>query len=406
MLGSARLATWLAVTSLLPLGCSSDGAAGGEPGEDAGTVAMCTPDFAASCHETQRVCVEGPSGASCEACPGGQYANLADGVCAPLQGTPLEHAFADFTVAPGEEVKGLCQSWTLANPEEIWVNAVELDQNAQSHHSNWLFAPDDRFDGPDGVWLCKERGYSQLEAALAGGVLYAQSTQARHEVQKFPGGVAVRIPPYSRIIGDVHLLNLTDEPVTGHSTLHLYSIDPADVSVKLAPFHLTYDELDIPPQARSRFSGECDIDATSQEVLGKPLDLDVYFILPHTHALGRRFFLQILGGPRDGETLFDISGFDGEARGHYYDTPVSLAGAKGFRFGCEFDNPRTEAVHWGFGDQEMCENLGFIRSDMAFESSVSTVEPAGEPDGMPAFTGACSTIAFAFDQSKAGGPAR
>ena len=72
--------------------------------------------------------------------------------------------FAEFSVDPGEEVLGLCQSWTLHNPNEIWVNAVELTQDEASHHSNWLFVPSDKYDGDDGVWDCAERGYTEFDA--------------------------------------------------------------------------------------------------------------------------------------------------------------------------------------------------------------------------------------------------
>jgi hypothetical protein len=396
----------LLALAVVLLGCSSGkaGSSAAAGSIDAGGGGGGCAKLVDSCLESQQACVEDASGAHCAACALGEYASVEDKACKPIPGTVLPHDFADFTVGPGEERLDDCQSWTLGNAEELWVNAVELEQDEQSHHSNWLFVPDDKYPGPDGVWKCADRGYSQLQAALAGGVLYAQSTQAKKEVQKFPEGVAVRIPPYSRVIGDVHLLNLTDQPVTGHASLRIYSIAAADVSVKLAPFHLTYDTLDIPPKARSRFYGECDIDSQSQQVLGTPLDMKVYFVLPHTHALGQRYFLQVLGGPHDGETIIDVAGFNSEARGRYYVPPVDLAGAKGFRFGCEFDNPRADAVHWGYGDQEMCENLGFIASDLAFESRVSTVNPAGKDGDIQTFTGACSTIAFKYDHMKAGGP--
>ena len=134
--------------------------------------------------------------------------------------------------------------------------------------------------------------------------------------------------------------------------------------------------------------------------------MKVYFVLPHTHALGSRYFVEVFGGPHDGESLIDVRGFNGESRGRYYTPPVDMAGARGFRFGCEFDNPRSESVHWGFGDQEMCENLGFIASDFAFESSVKDVVSAGMDGDIPVFTGPCSTFAFQFDQTKPGGPAQ
>ncbi|HZS42398.1 MAG TPA: hypothetical protein VFF06_36460, partial [Polyangia bacterium] len=239
------------------------------------------------CLAIQKICVAGPT---CQACPNGQYASSL-GVCSPI-GMALTHDFADFTAQAGQEILGLCQSWTLNNSTELWINAVELDQNEASHHSNWLFVPDDKYPGPDGVWTCSDRNYDQLSAALAGGVLYAQSTQATHEVQKFTNGAAVRIPPWSRIISDVHILNATPQAVTGHATLSLYPLALADVKIKLTPFHLVFSKLEIPAQATSRSTAKCEIDSSFESITNHVLDAKVYYILPHFHALGRHFFVE------------------------------------------------------------------------------------------------------------------
>jgi len=322
----------------------------------------------------------------------GEYASAGDG-CQPIPGEAISHQFPDNSTEPGGEILGMCRSWTLGNTESLWVNAVELQQGEASHHSNWTFVPDTQFDGPDGVWPCSDRDYSQLVAAVAGGVLYAQSTQATYEVQKFPDGVVVRIPPGSRIISDIHTLNTTNEVVAGNMVITLYSIPESDVEVSLAPFHLTYDELAIPPQSTSRFTGECDLRASFG---GDSLDMQVYYVLPHTHAMGSRFFLEQLGGPQDGESLIDVHGFNGEARGRRYDPPIDVGQADGLRFGCEFENPRDETVGWGFGDQEMCETLGFAASPIAFESRVSEVIADGADGSVSKFTGDCSTVQFSW----------
>lgn len=352
------------------------------------------------CLVDQKICAVGPEGPRCEACVEGMYATKA-GACEAIGGSPLSNDFDAFTVKGGEEIKGLCQSWTLNNPEELWVNGVELKQDVVSHHSNWTFVPSDQFEGPDGVWPCKDRDYSQFTAALYGGVLYAQSTQAAKEVQKFPNGAAVRIPPFSRIIGDVHLLNTSAADVTGHAKLTLYSLPKADVDVKLVPFHLDYEGLDIPAHASSRFTGSCEL---AGNFPSGEMNMDMYYVLPHTHAMAKRFFFEVMGGPRDGESLIDLGAFNGEARGQAYDPPVSLLGATGLRFGCEYDNPRDENVGWGFGDQEMCELLGFAKSPIAFESTISAAEPVGEDGSVKLFTAACDTVAFLWDHNKPGGP--
>ena len=363
----------------------------------------CPSEMTASCLVDQRVCVTSSSAEPrCESCPEGSYAT--ENACEPIGAESLSHDFAEFSVKAGEEVLGLCQSWTLGNATELWINGVELVQDVVSHHSNWTFVPDTQFAGPDGVWLCKERSYSQLTAALSGGVLYAQSTQATKEVQKFPDGAAVRIPPYARVIGDVHLLNTTAEEITGHVRLNLYGLPLDDVKVKLAPFHLTFETLDIQPLSTTRVTGECGLEENFQSLTGGPLAMTLYYALPHTHALGTRMFFEVMGGPNDGQSLLDVKGFNGEARGKSYDPFVVLDGATGFRFGCEFENPRDESVHWGFDDQEMCEMLGFAETALVFEGSVKELEAPTMDGAVYDVKGkGCDMLAVPWSHDKPGG---
>jgi hypothetical protein len=134
--------------------------------------------------------------------------------------------------------------------------------------------------------------------------------------------------------------------------------------------------------------------------------MKVYYILPHTHAMTSRFFLDVLGGPRDGERIIEVKGFTSEAHGLAYDPPIEMQGANGYRFGCEYENPRSEYVTWGFGDQEMCEVLGFADPAYAFESRVDAADPDGTEGALQLFTGPCHTAAFRWSHDAAGGPAR
>ena len=357
----------------------------------------------AECLSSQQTCVEDTSGARCESCATGKFA-AAEG-CLPLKGIPLVHDFAELTVGPGEEVgndDALCQSWTLNNPEEIWVNAVELEQDELSHHSIWTYVPSTSFEGPDGIWKCTDRGYTSTGAAIAGGVLYAQSTQAPHEVQRFPNDAAIRIAPYSRIIGDIHLLNASTESVTGHARLTLYTLAAQDVGVKLVPFQLHYRDIHVPAHASTRLFGECDLDSRFLTASGEPFQMDLYYVLPHTHQRGKRLFIDILGGPDDKKRIFDVGAYNGEARGRAYDKPVHVANAQGFRWGCEYENPSDTTYEWGY-NLEMCQFLGFADMKVGFSSRIdmgAEVPPDGD---MLQFTGACNTLAVLWDYNKAGG---
>jgi hypothetical protein len=377
--------------AIFALACGSEDDEDSTKGQ-AGIPAECG-SLLPSCVATQKTCGLVSGSPECVPCQSGHYSDP-EGTCIPIPGTRWSHDFPEFTSQPGEEILDQCRSWTLENDTELWINTVELEQNEASHHSNWTFVPETSFPGPDGIWDCDDRNYNQLSAAIAGGVIYAQSTQAVREVQHFADGVVIRIPARSKLISAVHILNTSQSAVTGHITLSLYALDPADVTVRLAPFHLSYDGLDIPPLSTARFTGECDIDSVFQENAGEPLQAKVHWILPHTHALGSRFFLEIFGGPRDGESIMDIADFFGEANGTRYDTPIDMTGATGFRFGCEFENPRQETVVWGFGDQEMCELLGFYEAPLAFESRIEEANADGNEGDVLKFTGPCNTISL------------
>jgi hypothetical protein len=375
-------------------------AAAGCKGADAETTTAPPPvtgtrcaTLGAQCAADQQGCVEAAAGARCEPCAAGSYASTT-GTCVALAGTPLSHDFPDITAASGEELTGSCRSWTLHNDAEIWVNAVELTQNEDSHHSNWTYVPEDQFTGADGLWKCVDRAYDFYSGVAAGGIVYAQSTQATHEVQRFPAGTAIRVPPHARIISDIHVLNTSPDSITGHAELTLYALPAAEVSVPLTSFHLAYDALHIAAHASARFTGECAVAADVAQATGAPFAPRVYYLLPHTHALATGFFASILGGPNDGQKLLDLGSYNGDAHGRGFDPPIDMTGADGYRFACQYTNPRTTDVTWGLGTQEMCELFGFADSTMFYRSVVTVANPAGTDGTVQLFEGPCSTKVF------------
>lgn len=319
--------------------------------------------------------------------------------------------FPDIEVSPGQEISDLCQSWTLNNPEELWVTGVEMDNGGVYHHSNWFFVPDDAYAVLDGAWPCVDNDFSELEAAVLGGFLFAQSTQSTHEEQRFARGAAVRIPPYSRIIGSTHLLNASDRAVTTSMTLRVESAPVSEVAVKLVPGRIEYRDLKIPANATAEFTTECDLATAYSDVMGEPLRFGLYYVLPHYHELGSYFQLEVAGGERDGEVLFRHDGYGGETFGQAFDPPVDLAamGATGIRFTCGYTNPRAEEVRWGIGDQEMCVLATFADTGMGFEGDVSEgtggVTGTGS-DGTVLNQGPCRMLGLPWSHDKPGGPPR
>src|SRR5690349_16692500 len=189
------------------------------------------------------------------ACGGG---GGGDDTCDPTEtACTIEAAVSTITVAAGHEDEDTCQSWTLNNPTELWVDGISQHNDGAYHHANWFFVPDDQFALPDGIWSCSTNNFSELVAALLGGYLFALSTQSHDEAQTLPAGSAIRIPPYSRVIGSSHLLNASDAAVTTTMHLAIHTIPPDQVQAKLAPARITYHDLKLDPVSRSAFTAEC-----------------------------------------------------------------------------------------------------------------------------------------------------
>ena len=334
-----------------------------------------------------------------------------DEACDPMaEACTLERAVSTIEVPAGVEEEDTCQSWTLNNPTELWVTGITQQNDGAYHHANWFFVPDNEFNLPDGTWSCSEHEFSEVVAALLGGYLFALSTQSRTETQALPAGSAIRIPPYSRVIGASHLLNATDQPM--HTTMHLaiHTVPPAQVQAKLAPARIQYIDLALDPMKRSSFTTECLFDAAHQERLGQPLQWELHYTLAHYHDLGIYTQLEIAGGPRDGEVIARHDGY-GENFGKAIDPPLDLGqiGARGVRFTCGFSNPRAVPVGWGIGDQEMCVIALQARTNLGWTGDVSRGDGQQigvSPDGEVQYAGPCTLTAFPWDHTKPGGPPR
>lgn len=306
----------------------------------------------------------------------------------------ITHEFGAGMLPPFGETEP-CVSWTLNNEQALYVQSVTVSNLSSFHHSNWFVVPDDVYPGEDGFWDCGSRNFDEIAAAQAGTVLFAQSTQSWVETQRTAAGAIIKIPPRSRVVAGVHLLNLSAAEITTNLWLSLELIHPRDVEVVLTPMRLSYLDLDIPAMSRSRHSSSCDIKTYYEGYSGQPYDIKLHYALPHYHSLGDFFELRQLGGPDDDKALYHLEGFNAEANGRTYDPPIPLGDGNGLSFTCGYDNFRSQDVGWGIGDQEMCVMLLLVESDLLMDGSVlSASHFVEEKDGVHYYEGSCILVGY------------
>jgi len=264
----------------------------------------------------------------------------------------------------GEEVSGTCQSWTLNNDEPLFVSKIRQTNDGAWHHSNWFFVPENMYPGPDGTWSCDERGFHDVTAGLEGGAFFAQSTQALQELQAFQQGAVLEIPPRHKIVGGVHLVNISAGALETALHFDIETVPEDEVKVRLRPIAFTNTELDIEPQAESRYAMTCDLEPQFQNVLGRAPDYNIYYVLAHYHEWGNYFRLSFVDDLAADRTIFELEGSIGQPLGITLDPPIHSQGAGRLRVECGYINNTDRRLTYGLAGKEMCVFLAYSDANL------------------------------------------
>ena len=311
----------------------------------------------------------------------------------PAPAATLTHALPAIDLPAGAELLDRCQSWTLNNADPLYVNTITMDAGPGWHHSNWLFVPDTQFIGPDGTFACGDRMFNELVAGLSrgSGVFFAQSTQATHEVQQFLPGAAYEIPPHSRVIGAIHVFNLTSAPVSTQISFRIDALASSDVTTLLHPLAIDNRGIVLAPHATTTTDISCNLAAVTR---GAHLAARVHYVLPHYHGLATGFQVFAVGGANDGALIYGTSTGIGDPLGSRLATPFDLTGATGMRMACTYTNPGDVAVAYGVHrTDEMCVMLAYVDGPFEYAAgSTGTTTTAPLPDGSTGETTPCIAV--------------
>jgi hypothetical protein len=310
--------------------------------------------------------------------------------------------FGPFTVPENSEDTGQCVQITIGNDEPLFVNSVELTTGPGFHHSNWFYVPEHVFAGPDGTFNCDDRSFNQATAGIFGGVFFAQSTQSAHEVQTFPEGVVVKVPPHSKLVSQIHLLNSGDEPLEIKPTIGFTPIAQTDVKTLLTSVTFEYHPLGLPPEKQSKFSVECDISKRHQEAFGRAPDFNIYYALAHYHEWGTGLTIEAVRDDNTASTIYSTKGKVGDALGGMLSPTFSMSGYSKLRLTCDYYNNTSAPLYYGNGAGEMCIFLAFSDSPYIWAGGALDEGTPGDPvsvdGGIMSYTEGCQV--FATDGSR------
>lgn len=303
------------------------------------------------------------------------------------------HEFPSIFVPSGEEKDYDCQAWTLNNDEPIYVTGVRQTNDGAWHHSNWFFVPEDRF-GDDGTWDCRDENFDMVSAGVFGGVVFAQSTQTFEEVFHFPEGSAVVIPPRSKIVGALHLVNIAPGSIDTSITLEFETAEPEEIDVALQPLSYLIYSLQIPAQQQSRWRMTCPMERAYNILDERADEFAIYYVLGHYHSWGNYFALDYVYDDGRERSIVELESVIGDSLGRIVDPPVYADGATGLKVTCGYNNTTDAPLVWGNNaEDEMCMFLAYVGAPVKVVSWGS--EPSAEVgmvDGLRTFEADCGDV--------------
>ena len=302
------------------------------------------------------------------------------------------HKFPPVFVEAGTERDYDCQSWTLGNEEALYVTGVRQENDGAWHHSNWFYVPEDMF-GEAETWDCRDEDFDSVAAAISGGVIFAQSTQNLGETFRFPERSAVVVPPRSKIIGALHLANISAADIDTTITMEFETAEAEEIDVALQPLSYLIYSVDIPAQQESRWRMTCPME-NAYKNLAEDQRFGIYYALGHYHSWGNYFELSYVNEDGSETEIVKLESVIGDSLGRVIDPPVFADRAPGLKVTCGYNNTTDGSLIWGNdADKEMCMFLAYVGAPVKIVSwGAEPAEEVGMVDGFRTFEAGCGTV--------------
>ena len=205
-----------------------------------------------------------------------------------------------FTVQPNFE-RELFVFRPLGNAGKVYVNRIQTTMRPFSHHFV-LYT----MGGPASNPNCAPQPNIVRDIRNTDGTLnfaamrpmschvFFGGSMAQQSDYRFPDGVGLELPAAAAIDLNVHYANHTQGTVPGEAYANIYTMPAASVQKVAHSLNWSNTGFIIPPHT----------DTTESKVFTVAQTTTIFALTSHMHARGTRFEIQIVGGARNGESVY------------------------------------------------------------------------------------------------------
>jgi hypothetical protein len=245
----------------------------------------------------------------------------------------------DWMIDPGVEAY-YCVYKTLT--EDLWVSNYRPMLAPGTHHVTIGYGD----PGPPDGAVSSTDTPTCTGTSLGANLAFAATRGT--DAFSMPAGVGVRIPAGKQLLLSVHVLNATQQPLSGRTGIEVVRADPTQIQQQAEIIFANNAGIMIPP-GPSVQTGTCTLDA----------DSTIFSIIGHMHLTGTHFTttaMPVGGAP---QTLLDESYVFDSQKFVTLDPPVSLHKGDQIQTACTYQNPGPGTLTFGESTvkNEMCISI-------------------------------------------------
>jgi hypothetical protein len=259
----------------------------------------------------------------------------------PVPAGAREYEFPEQIIQPGAEV----QNCIFLDPEtdDIYATALESYQGVYGHHFVVFYTAAPEVPGT-------VRDCSTVADMLT---LIPAISSVNFGLEKFPEGMAVRIPAGTQLVLQQHYVNTSDKPLRVKDVMHLHIKSREEVETLAGFWGVSDITFSLPPDGEEQV---VEFDCVA------PRDMKVLMSGPHMHEWGLRFQTSVIRDGGEPEVVVDVDPWLAEYRDNppvkeFGEVePLELKQGDIVRTKCVFKNTTDAPLEF---PSEMCASYGY-----------------------------------------------
>jgi Copper type II ascorbate-dependent monooxygenase, C-terminal domain len=233
----------------------------------------------------------------------------------------------------------------LNNKEEIYVNAIRSVSRPGTHHfvlSTLSETPDFPLPVPN-VIIDQNNidGTFNLFSSVNRGSILFIAQSADYEL-RLPPGYGIKMEKDYKFLGNPHYFNKTNAMRFGEVYCNLYTIPKEKVTTLLELSEVSSQDFVLPANQETTITTDQIFDEKTQ----------ITSMSPHYHKLGKKFVVQIIGGPRNGEVILESYDYQHPVVGFFVNNPLILNKGEGLRTIVTYNNNTSRQVGYGVTSED------------------------------------------------------